>query len=94
MRIVIGVTYSYPYIGSGIGNVAMKQGEELAKLGHRVTIISSNFPKYKEEFTRNKVKHLKGKLILRLEKIGLPIPLFFLNKDMKKEKGSRYCSYP
>lgn len=84
MKIVIGVTYSYPYIGSGIGNVAMKQGEELAKLGHKVTIISSNFPKHENEFTRNKVQYLKGKLILRLEKIGLPIPLFFLNKKMKK----------
>lgn len=84
MKIVIGVTYSYPYIGSGIGNVAMKQGEELAKLGHKVTIISSNVPKYKEEFTKSKVRYLKGKLILRLEKIGLPIPLFFLNKEMKK----------
>lgn len=84
MKIVIGVTYSYPYIGSGIGNVAMKQGEELAKLGHKVTLISSNVPKYKEEFTRNKLKYLKGKLILRLEKIGLPIPLFFLNKEMKQ----------
>jgi len=84
MKIVIGVTYSYPYIGSGIGNVAMKQAEELAKLGHKVTIISSDVPKYKREFTRNKVKYLKGKLILRLEKIGLPIPLFFLNRKMKK----------
>lgn len=84
MRIVIGVTYSYPYIGSGIGNVAVKQGEELAKLGHKVIIISSNVPKYKKEFTRNKVKYIKGKLILRLEKIGLPIPLFFLDKKMKK----------
>jgi D-inositol-3-phosphate glycosyltransferase len=84
MKIVVGVTYSYPYIGSGIGNVAVKQAEELAKLGHDVTLISSNFPKSKREFTRNKVKYLKGKLILRLEKIGLPIPLFFLNKKMKK----------
>jgi len=84
MKIAIGVTYSYPYIGSGIGNVAMKQAEELAKRGHKVTLISSNFPKYKNRFVRNKVKYLKGNVLLRLEKIGLPIPLFFLTKEMKK----------
>jgi len=83
MKIVIVVTYSYPYIGSGIGNVAMKQAEELAKRGHKVTLISSNFPKYKNKFVRNKVKYLKGNVLLRMEKIGLPIPLFFLTKNMK-----------
>jgi glycosyltransferase involved in cell wall biosynthesis len=84
MKIVIGVTYAYPYVGSGIGNVAMKQAEELAKKGHSVTLISSNYPESKMNFKRKGVRHLKSKKALRLEKIGLPIPLFSLTQDMKK----------
>jgi len=84
MKIAIFVTYTYPYIGSGIGNVALAQAEGLVSLGHDVTVISSNFPKTEGEFTRNKVKHLKLSAIYFLEKFHVPVPLYLFNRKAIK----------
>jgi glycosyltransferase involved in cell wall biosynthesis len=84
LNIVIVVTYTYPYIGSGIGNVALNQAVRLSKLGHNVTIISSNYPKSKSEFKRNGVTHLKMNANFILEKFNVPMPLFVFNKKAKE----------
>lgn len=83
-KVVILVTYTFPYIGSGIGNIAIKQAEGLAKMGHEVSLISSNIPKGRSEFTLKDVKHYKMNSTDILEKIKIPIPLFFLNKKVRK----------
>jgi len=79
MKITIFVSYTFPYIGSGIGNIALKQGEKLADLGHEVTIVSSNFPKTKKEFIKNKVKHIKLSAIYLLEKIQIKFLTYEIN---------------
>lgn len=79
LRVVIFVTYTFPYIGSGIGHVALKQAEGLAKLGHEVVLVSSNIPHTKREFRKNGVLHLKLKATDFLEKYHLPVPLFLIN---------------
>lgn len=79
LNVSVFVTYTYPYIGSGIGNVALKQSEELASLGHNVTIVSSNYPKTKKEFKRNGVKFIKLSAVRFLEKIHVPVPLYFFD---------------
>ena len=55
LKIVIVVSYTYPYIDSGLGVVAAKQAENLARKGHQVTLISANWPKTKSEFVYNQV---------------------------------------
>ncbi len=85
LRIVIVVTYTYPYVGSGIGNVAQAQAERLAVRGHKVTLISSNIPRTKQTFFHNHVKYFKLSAIDILEKLHIPIPLFFFNSDVIKE---------
>lgn len=84
LNIVIVVTYTYPYIGSGIGNVALNQAIRLSKLGHNVTIISSNYPKSKSEFKRSGVTHLKMNANFILEKFNVPMPLFIFNQKAKE----------
>jgi len=87
MKIAIVVSYTFPYIGSGIGNVALKQAEELAKRGHKVTLISSNIPKTKKEFRRKNVKHFKLKSTNFLERFKIPVPIFLpTNKLISKIK--------
>lgn len=81
LKIVIVVSYTYPYLGSGIGHVAIKQAENLAKLGHRVTVISSNVPKNKKKFNRSGVEHLKMPANIFLENFNVPIPLFLFNTE-------------
>jgi len=60
MKIVILVSYTYPYIGSGIGQVALLQAEGLVKLGNEVILVSSNIPVTKKKFTKN------GRGVLRI----------------------------
>ena len=57
-NVVIVVTYTYPYISSGIGNVAYEQAVELAKNNIKVTLISSNIPE-----TKNKLDQILLKTI-------------------------------
>jgi D-inositol-3-phosphate glycosyltransferase len=84
MKVAIFVTYTFPYIGSGIGNVALNQGEKLAEFGHEVTIVSSNFPKTKKEFIKNKVKYIKIPALYFLEKINVPVPLYLYGPKVIK----------
>lgn len=82
LRIVIFVSYTYPYVGSGIGNVALMQAENLAELGHEVILVSSNIPKTKGKFRRNGVLHFKLKATDFLERFHLPVPLFLINSKV------------
>lgn len=84
MKIVILVSYTYPFVGSGIGNVALVQAEELSKLGHKVTLVSGNIPKTDPEFVLNGVKHIKLQAFNYLDKFGIPVPFFFFNKNVIK----------
>jgi len=90
MKIIIFVSYTYPFIGSGIGNVSLKQAEGLAKLGHQVTLISANVPPLqKKNFKRNGVYHIKIDSINALSKFHIPVPFFFFNiKTLKALKDA------
>lgn len=82
LTITIVVSYTYPFIGSGIGNVALQQAECLAKRKHRVTIVSSNVPETKKEFTRNTVRFLKMNAWNFLYRLHVPVPLFLFNSQV------------
>lgn len=82
MKIVILVSYTYPYIGSGIGQVALMQAESLAELGNKVILVSSNIPVTKRRFTKNRVLHLKINSLNFLDKFNIPVPLFFLSREV------------
>lgn len=84
MKIVVVVTYTYPYVGSGIGNVARVQAELLAKRGHSVTIISANEPRSEAFFGHNGVNYLKLGALTFLESLGLPVPLFWFDAQARK----------
>jgi len=79
LTISVVVSYTYPYIGSGIGNVAQKQAELLAQSGHQVFLLSSNFPKSSAEFVHKKVTHIKFPALFFLEKVHVPVPLTMLS---------------
>jgi glycosyltransferase involved in cell wall biosynthesis len=81
MKIAIFVSYTYPFIGSGIGNVALKQAETLAKAGHTVTLISSNIPETKKRFKKNGVSFIKINALNFLYKLAVPVPLFLFDKE-------------
>jgi len=82
LRIAIFVSYTYPYVGSGLGQVALVQAEGLAKLGHEVVLISSNIPMTKKRFKRNGVLHIKLDSTNFLDKFQIPVPLFLLNGEV------------
>jgi len=82
LKIVIIVSYTHPYVGSGIGNVALMQAENLAKLGHDVVLVSSNIPATKKRFKRNGVLHIKLNGTNFLDKFQIPVPLFLLNREV------------
>ena len=82
LKIVIFGSYAYPYIGSGLGQVAITQAEGLAKLGHQVTLISSNIPAGKKRFKRSGVLHIKLNSANFLDKFQIPVPLFLLNGEV------------
>src|SRR5689334_3571761 len=82
MNIVILVSYTYPFVGSGIGNVALSQAEGLNKLGCKVTLVSGNVPKTKVRFIKKGVTHLKLKSNNFLDKFGIPVPFFLFNKEV------------
>lgn len=84
-KVCIVVTYTYPYIGSGIGNIARIQAEELAKNNFLTTIISSNIPKTKKRFMHNNVKYIKIWSTDFLEKFKIPVPIFLPNFRVFKE---------
>lgn len=73
------VSYSYPYIGSGIGNVAEKQAQLFAGEGHQVFLLSSNFPQSPSSFERHGVNVVKFPALFFLEKLHVPVPLTVLS---------------
>lgn len=79
LQIVIVVSYTYPYIGSGIGNVAEKQAEEFAKLGHKVTLISSDYPTYKRSYVKNGVSRIRLPCVTPLDRFHIPVPFFLFD---------------
>ena len=80
LKIVIVVSYTYPYIDGGLGVVAAKQAEYLARLGHQVTLISANWPKTKSEFVYNQVNYIKLPAIRFFERFEIPVPLFLMDR--------------
>jgi D-inositol-3-phosphate glycosyltransferase len=85
MKIVVLVSYTYPFVGSGLGQVALAQAEGLAKLRHKVVLVSSNIPHTKKTFKRAGVLHLKLKTSNFLNKFNIPVPLFFFNREVIKQ---------
>src|SRR5260221_12354451 len=79
MKIAIIVSYTYPFVGSGIGNVALKQAEYLSKEGHEVTLISSNVPQSKKDFRKNDVRFIKINALNFLYKFAIPVPIFIFD---------------
>lgn len=82
LTIVIVVTYTYPFIGSGLGNVAMNQAEGLAALGHRVHVISSNIPNGPKKLERNGVTYHKCNALNFLNAFDIPVPLFAFSREI------------
>ncbi|MFW5703293.1 MAG: glycosyltransferase family 4 protein [Patescibacteria group bacterium] len=73
--ITIVVSYTYPFIGSGIGNVALKQAETFARMGHTVNLISANVPETKWQFTKDAVTHIKLPALNWLYRFHIPVPI-------------------
>ncbi|OGM23017.1 hypothetical protein A2961_01315 [Candidatus Woesebacteria bacterium RIFCSPLOWO2_01_FULL_39_21] len=82
MNVVILVSYTYPFIGSGLGQVALMQAEGLTKLGHQVVLVSSNIPATWKRFKRNRVLHLKQNCLNFMDKFSIPVPFFFLSREV------------
>ncbi len=82
MKIVILVSYTYPFVGSGIGQVALLQAEGLEKLDQQVILVSSNIPSTKKKFKKNGVLHIKLVCSNFLDKFHIPVPLFFLSGEV------------
>lgn len=60
MKILI-LNYEYPPLGGGAGMVSQKHAEELSKLGHKVTVLTTWFKGEKEVFEENNLKIIKLK---------------------------------
>lgn len=58
MKIAI-ITSTFPPYAGGIGNVALFNARELAKLGHQVTIFTPLYEPVKEEVTDIEIKRIK-----------------------------------
>jgi glycosyltransferase involved in cell wall biosynthesis len=74
-HVVMIVSYTYPFTGSGLGNVAKLQAETLAKRGYGVSLISSNVPPTRRMFMHNDVRHVKLAGLHFLNKLHVPLPL-------------------
>ncbi len=82
LNVVIIVTYTHPYIGSGLGVVAKSQAEHLAARGHSVTLVSSNIPQTSKMFVLNNVTYMKVPAAALLERFHIPVPILFFNKSV------------
>lgn len=86
MNIVIVVHYIFPHItGTDVG--AYEQAKRYVRLGHKVTMVSSNLHHSLSEEVKDGVRILRVKACNFLEKVGIPYPIFSpaLFKVMKKE---------
>jgi len=64
MRIIV-VNYEYPPIGGGGGMVTRDILEQMAQMGHSVTIITSHFSGLKKQETLNGVKIIRVPVLFR-----------------------------
>src|SRR5437667_5253065 len=76
------VTYTHPYIGSGIGVIAKFQAEYLASRGQNITLISSNIPQTTKMFVFNGVTYIKAPALALLERLHIPVPILFFNRSV------------
>ena len=89
MNIVIVVHYIFPHItGTDVG--AFEQAKRYVRLGHKVTMVSSNLHNSLSKEVKDDVTVLRVKALNFLEKVGIPYPLFspslytVLKKEIKK----------
>ena len=89
MNIVIVVHYIFPHItGTDVG--AFEQAKRYVRLGHKVTMVSSNLHNSLSEEVKDGVTILRVKALNFLEKVGIPYPLFspslfmVLKREIKK----------
>ncbi len=86
MKIVIVVHYIFPHVtGTDVG--AYEQARRYVRLGHEVTMISSNLHKSPPEEMSDGIRVLRVKALNFLESFGIPYPLFSpaLSGVMKRE---------
>jgi glycosyltransferase involved in cell wall biosynthesis len=86
MNIVIVVHYIFPHItGTDVG--AFEQAKRYVRLGHKVTMVSSNLHNALSKEVKDGVTILRVKALNFLESIGIPYPIFspFLYTTLKKE---------
>jgi D-inositol-3-phosphate glycosyltransferase len=75
MNIVIVVHYIFPHItGTDVG--AFEQAKRYVRLGHDVTMVSSNLHHSPAEEVKDGVKIVRVKAANFLEKFGIPYPIF------------------
>jgi glycosyltransferase involved in cell wall biosynthesis len=75
MNIVIIVHYIFPHItGTDVG--AFEQAKRYVRLGHEVTMVSSNLHNSLSEETKDGIKILRVKAVNFLERVGIPYPIF------------------
>lgn len=80
LKIVIVVSYAYPFVGSGLGTVAVAQAETFSKLGLTVTLVSANIPRGPQSFSKNGVSYLKLSALDLLHKFHIPVPFILPNR--------------
>jgi glycosyltransferase involved in cell wall biosynthesis len=75
MNVVIVVHYLFPHItGTDVG--AFEQAKRYVRLGHEVTMVSSNLHHSPVEEVKDGVKVVRVKAANFLETIGIPYPIF------------------
>ncbi len=89
MNIVIVVHYIFPHItGTDVG--AFEQAKRYVRLGHKVTMVSSNLHQSPSEEVKDDVTILRVKAFNFLERVGIPYPIFSptlyttLKREIKK----------
>ncbi|MCX5896481.1 MAG: glycosyltransferase family 4 protein [Proteobacteria bacterium] len=89
MQIVIVVHYLFPHItGTDVG--AYEQAKRYVRLGHSVTMVSSNLHHSMPEETKDGVRIIRVWAANFLERVGIPYPLFspalftVLQREIKK----------
>ncbi len=89
MNIVIVVHYIFPHItGTDVG--AFEQAKRYVRLGHKVTMVSSNLHQSPSEEVKDGVTILRVKAFNFLERVGIPYPIFSptlyttLKREIKK----------
>ena len=75
MNIVIVVHYLFPHItGTDVG--AYEQAKRYTRLGHKVTMVSSNLHNSPSEEVKDGINIIRVNALNFLEKVGIPYPIF------------------